>query len=90
MRQRLELEIGAAEALMASQESAVRRLQLAYSVVEFDKDRDRAGRRKVAICGTDSGYHKHLRRLKEPACDPCRIAHAEAEKDRAKRARDSA
>jgi hypothetical protein len=87
LRRRLELEIAAAEAQLASQEAAVARLRVTYSLPEITAGRDRAGRRFVAVCGTDSGYYKHRRRLKEPACDPCRIAHAEAERDRAARAR---
>lgn len=31
----------------------------------------------VAVCGTNSGYHRH-RHLGEPACEPCRAAHTEA------------
>ena len=84
LRKRLELEIAAAEALLAGQPGSSRLLRIRY-----DATRDRAGRRKVAICGTDSGYHRHLRRLKEPACEACKIAHSEAEKGRAARARES-
>jgi hypothetical protein len=32
----------------------------------------------VAICGTDSGYFRHLRTTKTEPCDACRAAHAEA------------
>ncbi|MBQ0974520.1 WhiB family transcriptional regulator [Streptomyces sp. RK31] len=35
-------------------------------------------RRRVAVCGTDSGYAKHLRE-KTPVCDACRRAHSEAD-----------
>lgn len=88
LRQRLESEIGALENMLASQESAVRLLQAKYlNTRQPGADRDRAGRRRQAICGTDSGYYKHIRRLKESACEPCRMAHAEAERDRAARAR---
>jgi hypothetical protein len=31
-----------------------------------------------AVCGTDSGYRKHVRE-KTKICDPCRQAHAEAD-----------
>lgn len=31
-------------------------------------------RAKTAECGTDSGWYKH-RRLNEPTCQPCRLAH---------------
>ena len=49
-----------------------------------DRPRTRT-RRKTAECGTDSGYHHHIRYAKEPACDPCRRAHADAERDRVNR-----
>lgn len=32
-------------------------------------------------CGTDSGYHRHLR-AGERTCQPCRDAHAEASRER--------
>lgn len=44
-------------------------------------------RAKVAPCGTDSGYHRHLRRTKTPPCDACKAAHSEYEWDRQQRAR---
>lgn len=37
---------------------------------------------RVAVCGTDSGYHAHLRRRETP-CDDCRSAHAAAARRRA-------
>ena len=40
-------------------------------------------RRKVAVCGTDSGYYDHLRRTFTPTCQPCRDAHTKATKLRA-------
>lgn len=33
-------------------------------------------RAKVAKCGTESGYHRHRRSLKEEACEECREAHS--------------
>lgn len=36
-------------------------------------------RRKVAQCGTDGGYYRHLRRTKTTPCKPCRRAHAHAQ-----------
>lgn len=35
-----------------------------------------------AACGTDSGYFRHRRFLREKACGDCRAAHAEAERRR--------
>jgi hypothetical protein len=36
-------------------------------------------RQPVALCGTDSGYFRHLRRTKTPPCDACKAAHSEYE-----------
>lgn len=36
------------------------------------------GPRRPAECGTDSGYYRHRRQLKDEPCDDCRRAHAEA------------
>jgi WhiB family redox-sensing transcriptional regulator len=33
----------------------------------------------VAECGTDAGYYRHLRKLQETACGPCKRAHADAQ-----------
>ena len=35
-------------------------------------------RQPVAKCGTDGGYHRHLRITKTTACDACKAAHREA------------
>lgn len=37
---------------------------------------------KVAQCGTDGGYYRHLRRTHTPPCPECKAAHAAAEKAR--------
>jgi hypothetical protein len=39
--------------------------------------RNSAGRYKIAPCGTESGYKRHLRD-NEWACDPCKIANAKS------------
>lgn len=39
-------------------------------------------RRPVAACGTDNGYYRHVRVLREPACRACKNAHADAERTR--------
>lgn len=39
----------------------------------------------VAACGTDSGYYRHLRQLKDTPCADCRAAHSVAEVARLKR-----
>ena len=38
--------------------------------------------RPVAVCGTDSGYYRHLRQTATPPCDACRAAHAVANRRR--------
>lgn len=43
-------------------------------------------RARVAKCGTDSGYYRHLRRTGTPACGPCKAAHSRAEMERQARA----
>lgn len=40
------------------------------------------GGRRVAACGTDSGYYAHRRRS-EPACQACKDEHSAAERRRA-------
>lgn len=44
--------------------------------------RKRRQRRISAICGTDSGYFRHLRRDKNEPCDACKQAHSAAQKAR--------
>lgn len=41
-------------------------------------------RARQAQCGTSSGYHRHHRR-REPACQPCKDAHAEEHRRRDER-----
>lgn len=36
---------------------------------------DEPGRNQVALCGTEGGYYRHLRTLRETPCDECRMAH---------------
>lgn len=45
------------------------------------------GRRRapVAECGTDAGYYRHVRKLKERACDECRAAHCVATSERTRK-----
>lgn len=38
--------------------------------------------RPPAKCGTDSGYYRHMRTLKEPPCDACAEAHRVKHRDR--------
>lgn len=42
-------------------------------------------KRGRAECGTDSGYYRHRKTLKEPACDACKLAHRVYEAQRRQR-----
>jgi hypothetical protein len=48
----------------------------------------RVRHRPVAECGTDGGYYRHRRTLREPACEECKAAHRIAEQIRALRRRE--
>lgn len=48
----------------------------------------RRNRRGRAPCGTDGGYYRHTRTIREEACVACRMAHAAAEVARSARARE--
>lgn len=39
-------------------------------------------RKKRAECGTDSGYYRHIRTLKQPPCEPCAEAHRAKSRNR--------
>jgi hypothetical protein len=43
-----------------------------------------AHRTRPAVCGTDSGYYRHLRTLLEPACPDCLEAHRTVSRTRAR------
>lgn len=47
--------------------------------------RYRKRHRLIAQCGTDGGYYRHRRTLREPACEECKAAHRIAEAMRARR-----
>ncbi len=51
------------------------------------KNRQPRGERRPAKCGTDAGYYRHVRALREEPCAGCRAAHAKAEYDRKMRAK---
>lgn len=48
------------------------------------------GTRRPALCGTDAGYHRHIRTLHNEPCGPCTVAHNDAEKARGLRRRQHA
>ena len=57
-----------------------------YGVFGGLTPKERAGMRRplherVAQCGTDAGYQRHVR-IPEPACRACLTAHTSAESDR--------
>lgn len=64
--------------------SIAREVQLIKAMRETGARRTRVN---AALCGTDSGYYKHIRGEKEPACNACKTAHRMAERAR-KAARD--
>lgn len=72
LRATLDEEIHDIEANMANEAELVKRARAAHQ-------------RKAAIapCGTDSGYYRHLRKAKEPACPACLAAHALVTRKRA-------
>lgn len=76
VRENITDEIRALEATMAAEQEAVARA------------RKLSGKREQkALCGTDSGYFRHRRRLSEAACPSCLIAHRVAERERARKRR---
>lgn len=64
--------------------------------IRAPKDRERKAaylrerRARRAPCGTDSGYYRHVRGFKEPACFECLDAHRVATRERQQRRRDAA
>lgn len=67
LRQRLDTQI-AAEVERLEEQAQIAREKL--NGIE---------RRGWAACGTDGGYYRHRRTLKEPACTDCKAAHRVAE-----------
>lgn len=74
LRAAIEEEIHDIEASMVNEAEMVRQAR--------EQHRPRAS---VAPCGTDSGYYRHLRRTKQPACPACLAAHAAVTRERAAR-----
>ena len=71
LRAQIEEEIHTIEAAMANEAVLVKQARDGYEK-----------RARVAPCGTDSGYYRHLRREKKPACPACLAAHAAATRRR--------
>lgn len=69
LRAHIEEEIHDIEKAMEAEMDMVRRAREAH-------------RFKAPDCGTDGGYYRHLRTLKEPACQGCLAAHRQAERKR--------
>ena len=46
--------------------------------------------RPVALCGTEGGYYRHVRTLRQPACTACKLAHSAAERERSERRKQKA
>ncbi len=63
---------------------------LVYSDLDAMDMRNVVRRRRTAVCGTTGGYYAHRRR-KEAACQPCRDAANQADRQRrAQRAKENA
>lgn len=74
LRAQVQEEIATLEALIDRENEAVERARMKWATNK--------------LCGTDSGYYHHRRIQKEPACTPCKRAHAVAESDRQRRRAD--
>lgn len=63
------------------------RKQLGIHLEDIDEMRYRYPTRvkSPAACGTDAGYHRHLRITATEPCERCRASHARAEAGRARR-----
>lgn len=77
LRAQIDAEIHDIEAVMANEAAFVARAR--------EASRTKA---RVASCGTDSGYYRHVRRLRQPACPACLAAHALVTRERAAKKRE--
>jgi hypothetical protein len=80
LRSRINAEIVVIEAEI----NAEAQVQIVVAETQLNRRR-----RRVAECGTESGYANHRRIKKEPACQACKLAHAAYERDRTRRAKAS-
>jgi hypothetical protein len=78
LRSKVDAEIVAIERAIAVEQERAR-------LLAREETLRRKVNRKVALCGTPSGYYRHRRTLAEPACEDCLRAHRQAERDRARR-----
>lgn len=82
LRDKIDVEIAALE-------RAIVRAEVARAkAIRNGAQMRRTRRQAVAECGTPSGYYRHRRTLKEPACDACKIAHRVAEAMRVQKNRE--
>ncbi len=82
LRAKVDAEIVAIERALSVEQERARRLAREETL-------RRKVSRKVALCGTPSGYYRHRRALAEPACEDCLRAHRQAERERAKRRKEA-
>lgn len=81
LRDKIDLEISALErAIVRAQHARVQAVEQGARI-------RRTRRQAVAQCGTPSGYYRHRRTLREPACEECKIAHRVAEAMRVQKRR---
>lgn len=80
LRARINEELATIEEEIRLELEATKRARAAAMLANVKVDR-----RTRAVCGSDAGYYRHLRTLKEPACDACKLAHRVYEAERAAR-----
>lgn len=72
LRRQIDEEIAQIESEIAAEIAAMKRAKEAARLAEAAVT---IPRRREAECGTDGGYYRHRRTLKEDACDACKLAH---------------
>lgn len=75
LRERINTEIDAILRTQNRQDTLREMRQRHRQRAEVDLTRRSDGHRRRAVCGTNSGYNRHRRLLREPACDACKEAH---------------
>lgn len=74
LRHKIDSEIEMIEQEVEGELAAMQRARNAARLAKV-----KVRRRRTAECGTEGGYYRHRRTLKEPACDACKLAHRVAE-----------
>lgn len=74
LQRQVAAEIAGIEAEVTNEVEAIKRAR-----AEAQAAGVKAPNKRAALCGTDSGYYRHLRGTKTPPCDACKLAHRTAE-----------